>query len=145
MTATRLRIVWIGRTKSVPIAQWTEEYLRRIGRFGRIEAEELSERQGEAALLHRAEGSRLILLDPAGRKVDSEGFARWLASAFERDSREMIFAIGGAKGFSAAARQAATERLALSEMTYSHELARAMLLEQLFRALAIIHHHPYPR
>lgn len=143
----RLRVYWIGKTKDPAIALWTAEYLKRISGFAQITAEEIPARAGETELLRRSalHRSRLVLLDPAGRSLGSDPFAAFLQAAFAQDGHELALAIGGPNGFTAAARTAAFARLSLSPMTFSHELARAMLLEQLYRALALLHHHPYPR
>lgn len=147
----RLRIFWIGKTKDPAVALWTAEYLKRISRFAQIAAEEIPTRGGvhaaEAELLRRValHRARLVLLDPAGRRLDSPRFAAYLDRSFAQDGRELALAIGGPDGFSPAARAAAQASLSLSPLTFSHELARAMLLEQLYRALALLNHHPYPR
>ncbi|MGH9533850.1 MAG: 23S rRNA (pseudouridine(1915)-N(3))-methyltransferase RlmH [Terriglobales bacterium] len=150
----RLRIFWIGKTKDPAVTLWTAEYLKRISRFAQIAAEEIPARGGEPELLQRlgrtrpgaqSANSRLVLLDPAGRRLDSAQFAAYLEQSFAQDGRELALAIGGPDGFSANTRAAAQASLSLSPMTYSHELARAMLLEQVYRALALLNHHPYPR
>lgn len=143
----RLRIYWTGKSKDPAVALWTAEYLKRISGFAQIAAEEIPARGGDAELLRRVSQhhSRLVLMDPAGRGLDSGQFAAFLETSFAQDGHELAFAIGGAEGFTAAAHAAACARLSLSPMTFSHELARAMLLEQLYRALALLHHHPYPR
>jgi 23S rRNA (pseudouridine1915-N3)-methyltransferase len=141
----RLRVVWIGKTRNPAARQWSDEYLLRIGRFAKVRAEELTEKQGEAALLKRAQGARLVLVDPAGKQLDSSQFAAFLEQQFERDTRELVLAIGGAEGFSASARGQANALLSLSPLTFSHELARVALLEQIYRACTILNHHPYAR
>lgn len=143
----RLRIFWIGKSKDPAVASWTAEYVKRIGRFAQIAAEEIPARGGDAEILRRCiqHRGRLVLMDPGGRRLDSAQFAAFLETSFAQDGRELAMAIGGPDGFSPAAQAAAVARLALSPMTYSHELARAMLLEQVYRALALLHHHPYPR
>ncbi|MGH9508214.1 MAG: 23S rRNA (pseudouridine(1915)-N(3))-methyltransferase RlmH [Terriglobales bacterium] len=145
----RLQIYWTGKSKDPAVALWTAEYLKRISRFAAIAAEPIPAREAanDAGLLRRAaqQHARLVLLDPAGRRLDSPQFAAFLEHSFAQDGRVLALAIGGPEGFSAAARAAAFARLSLSPMTYSHELARAMLLEQLYRALTLLHHHPYPR
>ncbi len=147
----RLRIFWIGKTKDPAVALWTAEYLKRISRFAQIAAEEIPTRGGgnaaEAELLRRVaqHRARLVVLDPAGRRLDSPQFAAYLDRAFAQDGRELALAIGGPDGFSSDLRTAAQASLSLSPLTFSHELARAMLLEQLYRALALLNRHPYPR
>lgn len=142
----RISLVWVGRTKSRATTLWTEEYLERLRGFARwaaVAGEELRGRDPERALLQRARGARLWLLDPAGRAFTSPDFAAFL----QREAvhpQEMLLAVGGADGFSPAVVAAAVGRLSLSPLTLSHELARVVALEQLYRALAIWSHHPYP-
>jgi 23S rRNA (pseudouridine1915-N3)-methyltransferase len=140
-----LHVLWIGKTKTAAAQAWSADYQRRIGRWARLETTELNERQGEAAVVRRAAGGRLWLLDPAGECCDSPGLARRLERAFAQQDRTLCFGLGPADGFTPAAIAAASDRLSLSPMIYSHELARVMLFEQLYRALAMLHHHPYPR
>ncbi len=140
-----LHVIWIGKTKIPAAREWPADYQRRVGRWARLETTELSERQGEAALLRRAAPGRLWLLDPVGEAWDSLEFSRRLERAFAQQDRTLYFGLGPAEGFSPAARAGAAARISLSPMTFSHELARVMLFEQIYRALAILHHHPYPR
>jgi 23S rRNA (pseudouridine1915-N3)-methyltransferase len=88
--------------------------------------------------------ARKILLDPAGRSLDSNGFAEIFAKA-EMLGHDLVFAIGGHDGFPDAWRARADLLLSLSAMTMPHELARAVLTEQIYRAFAILRRHPYPR
>jgi 23S rRNA (pseudouridine1915-N3)-methyltransferase len=87
----------------------------------------------------------IVLLDAAAKPQSSEQFAKWLGEARDRGAREMVFLCGGAEGFPEALRRRATQKLSLSPLTFSHELARAMLVEQLYRAFAILAGHPYPK
>jgi 23S rRNA (pseudouridine1915-N3)-methyltransferase len=88
--------------------------------------------------------ARRILLDPAGKSIDTPGFVA-LVSQSEMDGRDLVFVVGGADGLPAAWRGRADLLLALSPMTFPHELARAMLAEQIYRAFATLRGHPYPR
>jgi Uncharacterized conserved protein len=85
------------------------------------------------------------LLDVGGKAQNSESLARWLAEQRDRGAREVIFVCGDADGFPEALRQRVLQKLSLSPMTYSHELARVMLAEQLYRAFAILSGSPYPK
>jgi 23S rRNA (pseudouridine1915-N3)-methyltransferase len=85
------------------------------------------------------------LLDDAGKSQTSAQFARWLGETRDHGAREIVFLCGGAEGFPDALRRRATQKLSLSSLTFSHELARAMLAEQLYRAFAILAGHPYPK
>jgi 23S rRNA (pseudouridine1915-N3)-methyltransferase len=142
----RLRVAWIGKTKDASIQALTADYLKRLSRYIPTEALELT---NEAALLKRLEksGSRaaqtLVLLDARGKQLSSEQFAEFLRQHQDRGTQSLLFAVGGADGFSDAARAAASVQLSLGKMTLPHELARVVLLEQLYRAFTIIQGHPY--
>jgi 23S rRNA (pseudouridine1915-N3)-methyltransferase len=85
-----------------------------------------------------------ILLDPAGRSMASADFARLVAKC-EMEGRDMVFVLGGHDGLPAGWGERADLLLSLSAMTFPHELARAMLAEQIYRAFASLRGHPYPR
>ncbi|HXE31557.1 MAG TPA: 23S rRNA (pseudouridine(1915)-N(3))-methyltransferase RlmH [Terriglobales bacterium] len=143
----RLGIAWMGKTKYPATVAGTAEYLRRLrgfGRFASVDAVELAGKQPQRALLQRAAGTRLWLFDPAGRSFASEAFAAFLERQTATFPQEMLFAIGGADGFDPAVRAAAAGSVSLTPLTLSHELARLVALEQLYRALAILTHHPFP-
>ena len=144
----KIKIAWIGKTKEPAIASLTGEYLKRISRY--VPAEGLALRD-EAALLElsgRSPGTRgaakstLILMDSLGREFSSEQFAKFLGDYQDRNPLPLIIAIGGA-GFSDAALSAAQHTISLGKMTLAHELARVVLLEQVYRAFTILKGHPY--
>jgi 23S rRNA (pseudouridine1915-N3)-methyltransferase len=142
----KLKIAWIGRTKEPAIQALTAEYLKRISRYTEAEGLELRD---EAAVLNLAAGKthtkqphKLILLDPGGKPLSSDELAAFVQDLMTR-ATPAIFAIGGADGFTSEARKAATARLSLGKMTLPHELARVVLLEQLYRAFTILQGHPY--
>lgn len=141
-------VAWLGKTKQPATRAGTEDYLGRLrgfARFAAVTGEELAGKAPEPALLRRSQGARLWLLDPQGRSFNSPAFARFLEQeSATYPSQELWFAVAGADGFSAEAAAAAAGRISLSPLTLSHELARLVLLEQLYRALAILTHHPYP-
>ena len=141
----RLRLLMIGKTRRPELRAVFDDYVKRISRSAPIEVNEL--RDAEAAL-RRLEADRAataILLDAAGKPLDSEALARWLAEQRERGTREVIFLCGDADGFPELLRKRVAQKLSLSPMTYSHELARVMLAEQLYRAFAILSGSPYPK
>lgn len=142
----KIRIAWIGRTKEPAIQSLTAEYLERIARYAEVEGLELRD---EAAVLNLAAGKShnkqrhaLILLDPGGKPLSSEELADFVQDQMNR-AVPVLFAIGGADGFTAEARKSAAARLSLGKMTLPHELARVVLLEQLYRAFTILQGHPY--
>lgn len=147
----KIKIAWIGRTKEPAIQSLTDEYIKRISRYTRLEA---SAHRDEAAIpaLHglgssgksrNSEKSTLVLLDSRGKQFSSEEFARFLGDYQDRSPLPLVFAIGPADGFSNAALRAAQYTLSLGKMTLPHELARVVLLEQLYRAFTILKGHPY--
>jgi 23S rRNA (pseudouridine1915-N3)-methyltransferase len=145
----KIKIAWIGKTKEPAIASLTEEYLKRISRYVSVEALALRD---EAALLEmcgRTAGSKggakstLVLMDSRGKEFSSEQIAKFLGDYQDRNPLPLILAVGGADGFSDAARAAAQHTISLGKMTLAHELARVVLLEQVFRAFTILKGHPY--
>jgi 23S rRNA (pseudouridine1915-N3)-methyltransferase len=142
----KIKIAWIGKTKEAAIASLTEEYLKRISRYVPVEGVALRD---EADLLAKYGGaaksakSTLVLMDPRGKEFSSEQFAKFLGDYQDRNPLPLVLAIGGADGFSAAARSAAQQTISLGKMTLAHELARVVLLEQVYRAFTILNGHPY--
>ncbi len=141
----KLRVAWIGKTKEPAIQALTDEYLKRLQRFADLEASAL---KGESALIKLcARDARprhaLVLLDSRGKELSSEQFATWLGAHLDRSSSPLLFGVGPADGFSDEARQSATLVLSLGKMTIAHELARVVLVEQLYRAFTILKGHPY--
>ncbi len=141
----KLRVAWIGKTKESAIRSLTAEYLKRLKQYAPVEGVELA---GEAALLKLTEKSGrtaplLILMDSRGRQVTSEELAALLGDHRDRGIQELIFAIGPADGWSPAMLKAASQALSLGKMTLPHELARVVLLEQLYRGFTILAGHPY--
>jgi len=142
----KLKIAWIGKTKEPAIRALTEEYLKRIARYADVEGLPLPD---EAALLKLRErsGSRpahaLVLLDSKGKQLSSEDLAEFLRAHQDRNPQPLVLAIGPADGFSDATRKAVSATISLGKMTLAHELARVVLLEQVYRAFTILHGHPY--
>ena len=144
----KLHIAWIqakpGKDKSSAVSSLTADYLKRLVHYVPVETHELS---NEPALFKYLDKSAtrpfIILLDSRGKQLSSEELAQLVASHQTRGTQQILFAIGGADGFSAEARQAASYQLSLGKMTLPHELARVILLEQLYRAFTILKGHPY--
>jgi 23S rRNA (pseudouridine1915-N3)-methyltransferase len=140
----KLKIAWIGKTKDPAIQSLTTEYLKRISRYVEVQGLPLAD---EAALLKLRDKSRplhtLVVLDSRGKELSSEEFAEFLQNHQDRNPQPLVLAIGPADGFSDAARKAANTSLSLGKMTLSHELARVVLLEQIYRAFTILKGHPY--
>jgi 23S rRNA (pseudouridine1915-N3)-methyltransferase len=141
----KLRLLMLGKTRRPELRVVLEDYVKRIGRSCPIEVTEV--RDGEAAekKLDANRAATVILLDAEGKNLDSDALAKWLGEQRDRGARELIFLCGDADGFPEALRRRAQQKLSLSAMTFSHELARVMLAEQLYRAFAILSGSPYPK
>ena len=135
----------LGKTRRAELRGVIDDYVKRIGRHSPIEITEV--RDGDAAVkkLDTDRAATAVLLDALGKNLDSQSFAKWLGELRDRGTRELIFVCGDADGFPAALRDRVSQKVSLSPMTYSHELARAMLAEQLYRAFAILSGSPYPK
>ena len=142
----KLQIAWVSKTKEPAIRSLTSEYLKRISRHVQTESHELSNEAALLKLADRASGRSapvLVLLDSRGRQFTSEEFAGLLRDQQDRGTQNLLFAVGPADGFSDEARGAADLVLSFGKMTLAHELARVVLLEQIYRAFTILKGHPY--
>lgn len=142
----KLKIAWVGKTKEPSIRALTEEYLERLARYVPTESHEFASEEALVKSAERASGRTrptLVLLDQRGRQFTSEQFAELLRDQQDRGSQQLLFAIGPADGFTDQGRHAADLILSFGKMTLSHELARVVLLEQLYRAFTILKGHPY--
>jgi 23S rRNA (pseudouridine1915-N3)-methyltransferase len=147
----KLKIAWIGKTKEPAIQALTDEYLKRIARYVPVEGIALRD---EAALLalcgasERRSGKNspkpvLVLMDSRGREFTSEQLAGFLRDHQDRNPSPLVFAIGGPDGFTSQTKTSAQHTISLGKMTLAHELARVVLLEQVYRAFTILKGHPY--
>jgi 23S rRNA (pseudouridine1915-N3)-methyltransferase len=154
----KLRFVWIGKTRRAPVKQLIQEYLERVGRFAQVEVLELRDRddvggdarkiidkEGEDILSRTASDSFVVALDERGREMDSIKLAELVERHRVTGTKQITFIIGGHNGLSDAVRKRANLVLALSRMTLTHEFARVLLTEQVYRAFTIIHDLPYQK
>lgn len=141
----KIRLLMLGKTRRPEMTTALADYVKRIGRACPIEVTEV--RDGEAAVkrLDADRAATALLLDASGKTLDSTGFAKWLGEQRDRGTREVIFVCGDAEGFPETLRERVQQKISLSAMTYSHELARVMLAEQIYRAFAILSGSPYPK
>lgn len=140
----KIHLVMLGKTRRIELRALVDDYVKRLRRFTPVDCSELK----QAAALDRLKkepSAVWVLLDAEGREFPSGQFARWLGNMTDNGTREVIFLCGDAEGFPASWRERATDRLSLGPMTLSHELARAVLAEQLYRAFALLAGHPYPK
>ena len=150
-----LTIAAVGRLRERHWQTAQDEYVRRLGRYtdfqlvevrdmvGKVQPDAVAAaREGEQLLAAAPRGARLVLMTADGRQMDSPDLAAWLQGQLEQYGT-LTFLIGGPVGFDPVTAAAAHERLALSRLTFPHELARVILLEQLYRAFTIWHGEPY--
>jgi 23S rRNA (pseudouridine1915-N3)-methyltransferase len=141
----RLQLLMIGKTRRPEMCALLDDYVNRISRACPIEIVDV--RNAEAALkkLDADRAATAVLLDAGGKTIDSNALARWLGELRDRGTRQIIFVCGNAGGFPESLRERVPQKLSLSAMTLSHELARVVLAEQLYRAFAILSGSPYPK
>ncbi len=150
----RVSILCVGKLKEKPYRAMADEYLKRLGRYGRYtevelpdlpeaqkaspaEEKQVKDREGEALLRAIRPGQRVIALTLTGKEYTSPEFAERLDSLAVQGIGDVAFVIGGSLGLSETVLARADEELCLGRMTYPHQLARVMLLEQLYRAAKI--------
>ncbi len=151
----------VGRLKG-PEQELCDRYITRIGLMGRqlgigkCVLSVINEGRGNALKARKkfesdellkkvSDKAVLIALDERGKSLDSQNFSKLLADIRDRGAPELVFALGGPDGHGEALLQKAQTKLSLSDMTMPHGLARAVLAEQVYRALTILGNHPYHR
>lgn len=164
MPPLKIKIAWVGKTKDPAIQGLTEEYLKRISRYAQVEGLALRDEEALLELSGRAAGAKssrtsssgksttgkstagkstLVLMDSPGKQFSSEEWAGFLRDYQDQNPLPLVFAIGPADGFDETLRKAAQYTISLGRITIAHELARIVLLEQIYRAFTILQGHPY--
>jgi len=138
----KLFLYYIGKPRDGAANRIAADFVERSTHYAACEMREI--RPERFDLWSRHPSARKIFLDPAGREMDSGQFTTLVAKA-EMEGRELVFLVGGADGLPASWRERADLLLSLSRLTLPHELARALLAEQIYRAFATLRGHPYPR
>ena len=149
----KLRFVWIGRTKDKNWKALQDEYLRRLSHFAKCEIVDVRDSarhegpdiEGERILAALNPRTFAVLLDVKGEKISSPGLAKKLEEWQNRGLKEVSFIIGGANGVSPRVAETADISLSLSFLTFTHEMARVIVMEQLYRAYTIIKGFPYQK
>jgi len=150
------RLIWVGRTRNEHLRALVEDYMKRLGRFVRCEVTEIREAAGgEAHICLEDEGKRImaslasdalaVLLDMEGRQWSSPELATEVERWQGRAVKEVAFVVGGHYGVAPRVRTRADIRWSLSRLTLTHEMARVVLVEQLYRAYTIMRGLPYQK
>jgi 23S rRNA (pseudouridine1915-N3)-methyltransferase len=142
MGCVKVFLYFIGKPRDPHLNAVAAGFLQRASRYFPCEQREI--RPSRFDLPARHPGALKLFLDPAGEPLDSPAFARLLEDAALR-ARDLVFLAGGHDGIPPAWRPHAHRLLSLSPLTFPHEMARAMLAEQIYRAAATLRGHPYPR
>ncbi len=135
-------VYFIGKARDEHSNAIAEEFLKRTSRWVPCQMREVDPRKFDLAAKHPS--ALKVMLDPAGRTMDSAKFIA-LVERTEQEGRDMAFLLGGHDGLPEGWKKSADLLLSLSMMTFPHELARAMLTEQIYRGFATLRGHPYPR
>ncbi len=138
----KIWLYFIGKPKDPHANAVAADFTARSARYCGMEMREI--RPDRVDLWAKHPTARKVLLDPAGKGMDSAAFASLIGKA-EMEGRDLVFLVGGHDGLPAGWGTRADLLLSISPMTFSHELARAMLAEQVYRAFATLRGHPYPR
>jgi 23S rRNA (pseudouridine1915-N3)-methyltransferase len=153
----KIIVLVVGKNKEAYINEALAEYEKRINKYLPFQIQEISgikgskkfsekeikEKEGSTILKKLPTEAFVVLLDERGRQMKSGGFAKWLQKVMNSGARNLVFVIGGAYGFSDGVYEKANMTLSLSRMTFSHQIARIVFAEQLYRAFTIIKGEPY--
>lgn len=152
----KVTLLCIGKTDNKKLEDLIEEYVLRLRKyitfnieciltpknFGKLQPRDLKKAEGEL-ILQKVSKGHLILLDEKGKQFTSAGFAKQVQKYMNAGHHQVYFVVGGAYGFSEEVYAKAHGKVALSEMTTTHQLIRLMFAEQIYRAYTILNNHPY--
>ena len=147
----------VGKTVDKHLVALMEDYVERTKHYMTFDVEVIpdlkstknlsedmqKEKEGELILKALQPGDHVVLLDEGGKEMRSVEFAQYLRHKMNTLSKRLVFVIGGPYGFSQKVYQAATEKMSLSRMTFSHQMVRMIFVEQLYRAMSILAGSPY--
>jgi len=153
----RIRFLWIGRTQETYLREGLKIYQQRLPHYAHIVTEEIkpqrrwqslpeiTRKQAETKALQERllPSEQSILLDEQGQQLDSIGLSRWLENFHLQSVPQITFVVGGPYGIDCETFPQQTKRLSLSPMTFSHQMVRLILLEQVYRAFTILNGEPY--
>lgn len=146
----KFRLIWVGKTRDKNYKALQDEYLQRLSHFVNCEVIEVKDGggsvvEGQRILQKLNPSSFVCLLDVKGRQFSSHQLAGEIEKWQNRGLKEIVFIIGGADGASPEVAARADNGISLSFLTFTHEMARVVLLEQLYRSFTIIKGYPYQK
>lgn len=141
----KISILAVGKVKERFTQEWIDEFLKRLTKYCRLEIDEIKEstkeKEGVELLKRIRDDDYVVALDIRGKSMSSESFAQLLKQ--KTMEKHVLFLIGGPDGWSPEVLKRANERISLSSMTFTHQLARLLLVEQIYRGMTILHHGAY--
>jgi 23S rRNA (pseudouridine1915-N3)-methyltransferase len=152
-----IRLIAIGKTDNKDLQSLINEYTKRLSFYVKFELEiipdiknvknlseaQQKEKEGELILAKIGPTDQLILLDENGKTFSSVGFSDYLQKKMNAGIKTLVFVIGGPYGFSETVYQKAQGKVSLSEMTFSHQMVRLFVIEQIYRGFTILQNEPY--
>lgn len=152
-----IKLLVVGKTDDKKIAELITDYQKRISHFCKfsmtiipdlkktknLNQEQQKQKEGELILAKIQTSDYVVLLDENGKEFSSVGFSKWMQKQLNSGKKQLVFVIGGPYGFSDAVYEKANQKIALSQMTFSHQMVRLFFTEQVYRAFSIIHNLPY--
>jgi 23S rRNA (pseudouridine1915-N3)-methyltransferase len=152
----KVRVVWIGKTRSKELSTLIEDFVERLRRFVTIDITEIRDPKAgddqrqmaaeeERLLAALDSNDRVVVLDVAGQSWSSPQLAQFLSKHLGNDPRRLTFVIGGYGGLSKDLKARAELKWSLSPLTFTHEMTRVLVVEQLYRAMCILNNHPYSK
>jgi len=153
----KITLLTVGRTDVKWVREGLDMYVSRLVHYIPFQVREIPElknvsalsreliktKEGELILKSLRPSDEVVLLDAGGREFSSPGLASWLEERISRGSRDIVFVVGGAYGFSPEVYSRADTKLSLSKMTFPHQMVRTIFAEQLYRAFTILKGEPY--
>ena len=153
----KISLIVIGKTDASYFVDAINEYKNRLVHYipfemeiipdiknvKNLREEQQKEKEGELILKMLQPGDYLVLPDEHGKSFTSMEFATYLERKMHVVSKRLVFVIGGPYGFSEAVYKAASEKISLSKMTFSHQMIRLIFVEQIYRAMTILNNEPY--
>ena len=151
----KITLAWVGKTRNVHLRCLIEDYWARLAHFCELSLREvqpikstaakgrLAALEGEKILAGVNASDYLVVVDSGGKSFTTENFAAWLSNHRDQSTRSLVFVIGGHEGLSDALKSRANFSISLSSLTFTHEMARCLLLEQIYRAFSLIQGFPY--
>ena len=152
----KIKLLVVGKTSESFLAPLISDYHKRINRFVNFEIIEINNikiKKANSLEIQKKEGIKILekvdkedqmfILDEKGKSYNSIDFSKFIENRMVNSSKNIIFIIGGAYGFSKKIYSRSNSIISLSKMTFSHQIIRLFMVEQLYRALTIINNHPY--